>query len=68
MSASRVRVFLVCLGLMAMPLVPSWIAGGREGTDAAVSVFSMMLFVGAVLIGWQLIQREIRKAEDRDEQ
>lgn len=62
----QLRVFLVCLGLMAAPMVPSWIAGGREGSAPVVVVASSALFVGALLVGWWFVRREIRERE-RDE-
>lgn len=62
----QLRIFLVCLGLMAAPMVPIWIAGRSEGSAPVVAVASPALFVAALLVGWWFVRREIRERE-RDE-
>lgn len=59
----QLRMFLVCLGLMAAPMVPIWIAGGREGSAPVVAVASSALFIGALMVGWWFVRREIRERE-----
>lgn len=63
---TQLRIFLVCLGLMAVPLVPIWIAGGGAGSAPVVAVLSVLLFVGAAMAGWWFVRREVQEGE-RDE-